>query len=105
MTEEAWKFLNDQKQERRMYCEDFADKKLSKTMKRKRHEMRQLEETRKLVEEERKIIPSETSEESDLPGHEIDTNFTMEHTEEEARPSSSTAEKRRITSSETASET
>ena len=46
MTEMEWKFLDDQRSERKMYCENFVDKKWMKTMERRRKEVQSLETLR-----------------------------------------------------------
>lgn len=43
MTDEEFEFLEDQRNERKMYCESFVDKKWNKVMERRRHDLQALE--------------------------------------------------------------
>lgn len=52
MTDMEWKFLEDQRNERKMYFEDFVDKKQMETIERRR-KVESLERYRKIAEEER----------------------------------------------------
>ncbi|XP_042312892.1 uncharacterized protein LOC121925144 [Sceloporus undulatus] len=52
MTDTEWKFLEDQRSERKMYFEDFMDKKQMETIDRRR-KVESLEHFRKIAEEER----------------------------------------------------
>ncbi|CAM1308497.1 Uncharacterised protein g4871 [Pycnogonum litorale] len=51
MTQEEWNFIDDQRGERKMFCEDFVDKKWAKTMKRRKYDVVSLEKRRKKAEE------------------------------------------------------
>uniref|UniRef100_A0A0K8RTD7 Uncharacterized protein LOC424740 n=1 Tax=Crotalus horridus TaxID=35024 RepID=A0A0K8RTD7_CROHD len=54
MTDTEWKFLEDQRNERKMYFEDFMDKKQMETIERRR-KVESLEHFRKIAEEEKEV--------------------------------------------------
>ena len=74
MGEIEWRFLEDQKCSRKMYCENFVDKKWEKTMERRRTDVESLERMREASEKEReasKGVPCEDSH-CDLSVNDID---------------------------------
>ena len=52
MSDLEWRFLNDQRNERKMYCEDYIDKKWTKTMERRKQDIQALEKMRSGNEQE-----------------------------------------------------
>ncbi len=56
MTEQEWLFYNDQKCERKMYCEDFVDKKWLKTRERRQRDLQALETAKVAAESEKAML-------------------------------------------------
>ena len=56
MTEEEWRFYNDQKSERKMYCEDFVDKKWLKTHERRQRELQNLDDAKRVGESKKEML-------------------------------------------------
>ncbi|XP_049658196.1 uncharacterized protein LOC126039291 [Accipiter gentilis] len=81
MTSIEWKFLEDQRSERKMYYEDFTDKQELKTMER-RQKIQCLEHFRKLAKEEKegnkvKEVKYKSDEQSD-EGTSVDESYLAE---------------------------
>jgi hypothetical protein len=97
MTEMEWTFLEDQRKERKMYCEDFVDKKWAKTMERRRKDLQSLERMRAEAERETEqsqsvTSPQDTSSEDEEPDVEMYSGGSESDDE-------TTSKKRRRTSS------
>uniref|UniRef100_A0ACB8FA73 Uncharacterized protein n=1 Tax=Sphaerodactylus townsendi TaxID=933632 RepID=A0ACB8FA73_9SAUR len=72
MTDIEWKFLEDQRSERKMYFEDFMDKKQTETLE-SRRKVQSLEHFRKIAEEEKETCKRKgmASGRDELPDEEV----------------------------------
>ena len=81
MSDMEWTFLKDQRTRRKMYCEDFLDRKWMKTMERRRRDLQYLEKKRDDAEKERelsKLVASfEDNEQSEDGDQYTDTDQTF----------------------------
>ena len=87
MGEMEWAFLEDQRTQKKMYCEDFVDRKWMTTMERRSRDMKSLERMRAECEKEKEFSVSvasfEDSEQSDSEdaGMDMDTHNTYSDVE------------------------
>ena len=84
MTENEWKFLEDQRGERKMYCQDHVDTQWTKTMTRRNNDLFALERMRHSVNAEQPMaVPesTETTEDTSDSADELYTPVTVEDVE------------------------
>ncbi|CAH1261889.1 Hypp2477 [Branchiostoma lanceolatum] len=78
MTDMEWEFLADQRTERKMYCEDFVDRKWMKAMERRQRDMQALdkmrEDARREQEQNKLVASSQDSEESETDSQKMETD-------------------------------
>lgn len=82
MGDMEWQFLEDQRTERKMYCEDVVDRMWEKAMERRRKDIQSLENMREQAEKEKTMcMPAAEFEESEVSQDEsqedISTNETL----------------------------
>lgn len=95
MSDMEWEFLKDQRNERKMYCEDFVDQKWMKTMERRRKELQCLERMRDEAELEKEANTSVATfvdstsevEESDVASMETDDTYSVSSEDEASQVS------------------
>ena len=84
MMENKWKFLEDQRGERKMYCQDHVETQWTKTMTRRNNDLVALERMRHSVNSEQPMaVPEsiETSEDTSDSADELYTPVTVEDVE------------------------
>ena len=84
MTENKWKFLEDQRGERKMYCQDHVETQWTKTMTRRNNDLVALERMRHSVNAEQPMaVPEsiETTEDTSDSADELYTPVTVEDVE------------------------
>ena len=104
MTEMEWTFLEDQRSSRKMYCEDFVDRKWMKTMERRWRDMQALDNMRQEAPGEQDVNQDASglidSEQSDCESEqnvvdEVEYNFENSTDSDEPSSSTGSAKKRR----------
>ncbi|XP_034016356.1 uncharacterized protein LOC117501562 [Thalassophryne amazonica] len=109
MSDMEWNFLSDQRAERKMYCEDFVDRKWMKTMERRQKEMQAIDQMREAEKEKELSQPVayfEDSDQSEEGDHSMDTDAAFSSCDEcssaaETEETQSQTKKRRLSSTVT----
>jgi hypothetical protein len=93
MSDMEWAFLADQKDQKKMFCEDFVDRQWMKTMERRKRDLETLEKMRDDAKKERELNqPVASIEDSETSAEEGDQGMAAESSFSDAQSSQSSCD-------------